>query len=161
MEKAIKICVKTWLIEQIYCVPTEANTDQPGHPLSLIWSVFDVCVKKQWILRYPCQEILTNSVFDVCVKKQWILSYSHFFQQKFQHICVSLNVNLNELLDLKIPIERIKRKLWSGRPDSQADLNLHRAHCYFVGLPCGSFHLCTPTPLSTCSKAMIRIQCSR
>ena len=26
------------------------------------------------------------------------LSYSHFFSKKFQHICVSLNVNFNESL---------------------------------------------------------------
>ena len=25
-------------------------------------------------------------------------SYSHFFSKKFQHICVSLNVNFNEFL---------------------------------------------------------------
>ena len=28
----------------------------------------------------------------------WMLSYSHFFSKKFQHICVSLDVNYNESL---------------------------------------------------------------
>ena len=41
----------TWQNQQSECVPSE-DSDQPGHPLSLI-RVFAVRMKKAWILSYP------------------------------------------------------------------------------------------------------------
>ena len=34
-------------------------------------------------------------------------SYSHFFSKKFQHICVSLDVNFNELLTNIVSFEQL------------------------------------------------------
>ena len=41
----------TWQNQQNECVPSE-NSDQPGHPTSLI-RVFAVRMKKAWVLSYP------------------------------------------------------------------------------------------------------------
>ena len=41
----------TWQNQQSDCAPSE-DSDQPGHPPSLIIRVFAVCMKKAWVLSY-------------------------------------------------------------------------------------------------------------
>ena len=43
-------------------------------------------------LRVILLTVLVDSIDNI------LLSYSHFFSKKFQHICISLNVNFNESL---------------------------------------------------------------
>ena len=56
-------------------------------------------------LRVISLTILADSMYNILIffaEKMWVAfaskSYSHFFSKKFQHICVSLDVNFNELL---------------------------------------------------------------
>ena len=57
-------------------------------------------------LRVISLTILADSIYNILIffaEKMWVAfahckSYSHFFSKKFQHICVSLDVNFNELL---------------------------------------------------------------
>ena len=67
-------------------------------------------------LRIISLTVLTDSIYNILIffaEKMWVAfaltffqqkiseyykSYSHFFRKKFQHICVSLNVNFNESL---------------------------------------------------------------
>ena len=54
------------------------------------------------LLRVISLTVLTDSVHNIqkfLAEKMWdCKSYSHFFSKKFQHICVSLDVNFNESL---------------------------------------------------------------
>ena len=53
------------------------------------------------LLRAISLTILADSVYNFLkffAEKMWVESYSHFFSKKFQHICVSLDVNFNESL---------------------------------------------------------------
>ena len=63
-------------------------------------------------LRVISLTILADSIYNILIffaEKMWVAfalqklllhckSYSHFFSKKFQHICVSLDVNFNESL---------------------------------------------------------------
>ena len=51
-------------------------------------------------LRVISLTVLVDSIYNIHIvfAKKNVRSYSHFFQRKFQHICVSLNVNFNESL---------------------------------------------------------------
>ena len=53
-------------------------------------------------LRVISLTVLADSIYNILIcfdEKMWVLkSYSHFFSKKFQHICVSLDVNFNESL---------------------------------------------------------------
>ena len=54
-------------------------------------------------LRIIALTVLADSLYNIPVffaEKMWVAckSYSHFFSKKFQHICVSLDVNFNESL---------------------------------------------------------------
>ena len=52
-------------------------------------------------LRVILLNVLADSMYNILIffaEKLHCKSYSHFFSKKFQHICVSLNVNFNELL---------------------------------------------------------------
>ena len=43
--------------------------------------------------------VLADSIYNILIFFCWKnVSYSHFFSKKFQHICVSLDVNFNESL---------------------------------------------------------------
>ena len=46
--------------------------------------------------------VLVDSIYNILIffaeKCEHCKSYSHFFSKKFQHICVSLDVNFNESL---------------------------------------------------------------
>ena len=50
-------------------------------------------------LRVSLLIILADSVYNILIffAEKYSKSYSHFFSKKFQHICVSLDVNFNEL----------------------------------------------------------------
>ena len=53
-------------------------------------------------LRVISLTVLADSIYNILIcfaEKMWVAkSYSHFFSKKFQHICVSLDVNFNESL---------------------------------------------------------------
>ena len=60
-------------------------------------------------LRVISLTVLADSIYNILIffaEKMWVAfaqqklhkSYSHFFSKKFQHICISLNVNFNESL---------------------------------------------------------------
>ena len=58
-------------------------------------------------LRVISLTVLADSIYSILIffaEKMWVAfalhckSYSHFFSKKFQHICVSLDVNFNESL---------------------------------------------------------------
>ena len=53
-------------------------------------------------LRVISLTVLVESIHNILIffaeKMCYCKSYSHFFSKKFQHICVSLNVNFNESL---------------------------------------------------------------
>ena len=52
-------------------------------------------------LRIISLTVLADSIYNILIfflKKCDCKSYSHFFSKKFQHICVSLDVNFNESL---------------------------------------------------------------
>ena len=50
-------------------------------------------------LRVISLTVLADSVYNILTFfAEKCKSYSHFFSKKFQHICVSLNVNFNESL---------------------------------------------------------------
>ena len=53
------------------------------------------------LLRVISLTVLADSIHNILIfllKKCECKSYSHFFSKKFQHICVSLDVNFNESL---------------------------------------------------------------
>ena len=50
-------------------------------------------------LRVISLTVLEDSIYNILIFiAEKNVSYSHFFNKKFQHICVSLNVNVNESL---------------------------------------------------------------
>ena len=49
-------------------------------------------------LRVISLTVLADSVHNILKFFAEKKSYSHFFSKKFQHICISLNVNFNESL---------------------------------------------------------------
>ena len=50
-------------------------------------------------LRVISLTILADSIYNILIFfAEKNVNYSHFFSKKFQHICVSLVVNFNELL---------------------------------------------------------------
>ena len=51
-------------------------------------------------LRVISLTVLAVSMYNILIFFCWknVSSYSHFFSKKFQHICVSLNVNFNKSL---------------------------------------------------------------
>ena len=51
-------------------------------------------------LRAISLTVLADSVYNILIlfAENNVKSYSHFFSKKFQHICVSLDVNFNESL---------------------------------------------------------------
>ena len=53
-------------------------------------------------LRVISLTVVADSIYNIliffCWKNVSSKSYSHFFRKKFQHICVSLNVNFNKSL---------------------------------------------------------------
>ena len=72
------IWAATWQNQQSACAPSE-DSDQPGHPPSLIW-VFAVRMKKSWVRSYPlrAQRRLWSDCAvtqaDLCLR--W--AHSHF-----------------------------------------------------------------------------------
>ena len=70
--------------------------------------VVDLCPVVQSIvslissLRVISFTISADSIYNILIffaEKMWVaLNYSHFFSKKFQHICISLDVNFSELL---------------------------------------------------------------
>ena len=54
------------------------------------------------LLRVISLTVLADSIYNILIffaeKNVHCKSYSHFFSKKFQHICVSLDVNFNESL---------------------------------------------------------------
>ena len=50
-------------------------------------------------LRVILLTVLADSIYNILIFfAEKMCSYSHFFSKKFQHICVSLDVNFNESL---------------------------------------------------------------
>ena len=52
------------------------------------------------LLRVISLSVLADSIYNILIffaEKMWV-AYSHFFSKKFQHICVSLDVNFNASL---------------------------------------------------------------
>ena len=49
-------------------------------------------------LRVILLTVLADSIYNILIFFAEKCSYSHFFSKKFQHICVSLDVNFNESL---------------------------------------------------------------
>ena len=56
--------------------------------------------------------VLADSIHNILIFFCWknVSSYSHFFSKKFQHICISIDVNFNDSLT-----NSIVRKLWVGQ----------------------------------------------
>ena len=52
------------------------------------------------LLRVILLTVLADSIHNILIffAEKMCKSYSHFFSKNFQHICVSLDVNFNELL---------------------------------------------------------------
>ena len=51
-------------------------------------------------LRVILLTVLADSIYKILIffaEKMWV-AFAHFFSKKFQHICVLLDVNFNELL---------------------------------------------------------------
>ena len=92
------------------CAPSK-DSDQPGHPPSLI-SVFAVCMKKAWILRYPwsAQRRLWSDWTDVQANLSLRWPYSHFVG--FVMRWLTWNCNLSPTTELSYgPQLGIKLKL--------------------------------------------------
>ena len=49
-------------------------------------------------LRVILLTVIADSIYNILIFFLHCKSYSHFFSKRFQHICVSLNVNFNESL---------------------------------------------------------------
>ena len=64
-----------------------------------------------------------------------------------------------ETVDPKIPIERMKRKLWTDWPGSQADLHICKTHFYFRSFCHKAYFIIVPwaTHWAHVAKAMIRM----
>ena len=68
---------------------------------ALLGPVFQSVVSLTTSLRVISLTVLAHSIYNILIlfaKKMCCKSYSHFFSKKFQHICVSFDVNLNESL---------------------------------------------------------------
>ena len=85
--------------EHQFCSPVFAGINQG----SVVQSVVSLTSS----LRVISLTILVDSIYNILIffaEKMWVAfalqckSYSHFFCKKFQHICVSLDVNFNESL---------------------------------------------------------------
>ena len=52
-------------------------------------------------LRVISLTVLADSIYSILIffAEKMCKSYSHFFSKKFQHICISINVNFNESLN--------------------------------------------------------------
>ena len=72
------IWAASWQNQQSECAPSE-DSDQPGHPLSLI-RVFAVRMKKPWVLSYPlsAQRRLWSDWADVQVELSLRWAHTHF-----------------------------------------------------------------------------------
>ena len=72
------IWAATWQKQQNECSPSE-DSDQPGHPLSLI-RVFAVCMKKAWVLSYAfsAQRILWSDWADAKADLSLRWAHNHF-----------------------------------------------------------------------------------
>ena len=52
------------------------------------------------LLRVISLTVLADLIHNILIffAEKNVSSFSHFFSKKFQHICISLNVNFNKLL---------------------------------------------------------------
>ena len=72
---------------------------------TMIWDqgpVVQSVISLMSLLRVISLTVWADSIYNILIffaEKMWVaFSYSHFFSKKFQHICVSLDVNFNESL---------------------------------------------------------------
>ena len=109
----------TWKNQQSDCAPSE-NSDQPGHPPSLI-RVFAVRMKKAWVLSYPlsAQRRLWSDWVDAQVDMSLRWAHSHFVGFVMSRLIFWLLHNLS--IDSKIT------STWkAGRPHGSDIVNLMR-----------------------------------
>ena len=82
------------------------NAARPGRnrTCDLLGPVVQSVVSLTSLLWVILLTVLVDSIYNILIFFCWknvssfCKSYSHFFSKKFQHICVSLNVNFNESL---------------------------------------------------------------
>ena len=128
------------------CVPSE-DSDQPGHPPSLIW-VFVVRMKKPWALRYPltaqrrlwwdwedaqadlslrwahthCVGFVMSWLICSCLSVPILRIFTVLVKRKFFILCCKVSSNTI------IEPQHDKRRLWSFRPgQTQTGLYSHRS----------------------------------
>ena len=102
-----QIWAATWQYQQSDCAPSE-NSDQPGHPPSLI-RVFAVRMKKAWVLSYPlgAQRRLWSDWADAQADLSLRWAHSHFVGFVMsRHICTGV-----------APLEPRHKKTWLRIPN--------------------------------------------
>ena len=74
---AVRLMSASWQNQQCGCTPSE-DSDQPGHPTSLI-RVFAVRMKKAWVLSYPlsAQRRLWSDWADAQADPSFCWAHSH------------------------------------------------------------------------------------
>ena len=78
------------------------DTTHSTHGLVILGPVVQSVVSLTSSFRVISLTVLTDSIYNILIffaeKNVSSKSYSHFFSKKFQHICVSLDLNFNESL---------------------------------------------------------------
>ena len=77
-------------------------------------------------LRVISLTVLADSIHNILIffAEKMCKSYSHFFSKKFQHICVSLDVNFNKsLTNDVVSFEQL------GPGVQETELNAQTKHC--------------------------------
>ena len=83
--------MRQWAFEQVHSKTTPIN----------LGPVFQSLVSLTSSLRVISLTVLADPIYNILIffaEKMWVAFALTFFQQKFKHICISLNVKFNDLL---------------------------------------------------------------
>ena len=127
--------IQTYIRRHIYNLPTISYFLDQG-------PVVQSAVSLTSTLRVISLTVLANSMYNILIffaEKMYCKSYSHFFSKKFQHICVSLDVNFNEsLLTTSLVLNNWAQtclsQQWRPRLNATYPDNMIPARFSFVGV---------------------------
>ena len=108
----------TWQNQQSECAPSK-DSDQPGHPPSLIW-VFAVCMKKARVLSYPysAQQRLWSDWANAQADLSLLWVHTHFVSFVMSRLSCFSKVTLSSFNHSHRVLQRLERWLeckWNAK----------------------------------------------
>ena len=82
----------------VFCIDKHIVGAQWHFTNTFLGPVVQSVVSLMSSLRVISLTVLVDSIYNILIFFAEKCEYSHFFSKKFQHICVSLDVNFNESL---------------------------------------------------------------